>query len=101
MSFKRVEVLYGQSLMDIAMQELGCVEGLPMLARDNADQITSLTQVITVGMMLKIRTPVPKITDTNQAIMREYAEDKSIGKLKTTVANGSGDALFLFDFLIH
>lgn len=97
MKFKYITVGQGQSLMDICIQEYGCVEGLSTLCKDNKDQLTSVTQIITAGMRLKIRTEVPKFNESNQAIVAQY---KSYAEPKT-VANGTGEALFISGFIIH
>lgn len=57
MAGKRVEVMRGQTLWDIAIQAYGSVEGAFLLLQDNADQLDSLDDDLTPGMVLRITSP--------------------------------------------
>lgn len=63
-----VPVHIGQTMVDIAIQEYGCFEGVFMLAEDNN---ISPTHKVQPGDVLKVREPVPFITDNNQAVAAE------------------------------
>lgn len=75
--FKQIYVTDRQSLVDIAMQEYGCYDGLFLLLQDNEDRLTDLSDVPAAGMKLNIQTPVPMITGTNQLVAAFY-QSKSV-----------------------
>lgn len=63
-----VTVHSGQTLVDIAIQEYGCFEGVFLLAEDNA---ISPTKKMNAGDVLMVRDEVPALTDSNQAVARD------------------------------
>lgn len=62
---KIITATYGQTLMDIAVQEYGCYEGVTLLMQDND---LALTANLVAGQELLIRDAVPELTATNQAV---------------------------------
>lgn len=66
-----------QSVVDVALQEYGCYEGSFLIMEDNAALDLSLHSVLIPGVKLLIRTPVPRITATNQGIMELYTAKKT------------------------
>ena len=79
--YRIVTLQQGQSILDLSIQEYGCVEGLFVLIDDNSF-IADFTQYIAHGTDFKIQTVVPKLTDTNVSVVLQYKKDA------TTVANG-------------
>ena len=71
-----------QSLLDIALERYGCVEGIDQLLLDNPVLGGSYTATPPVGTRLVI-TAVPQLTDQNQAIAGVFAARK------TEIASGS------------
>lgn len=70
---KQITVQGGQSLIDIAMQQYGCYEGVMLLLQDNADRLTAIDNVPDPGMQLNIRTEVPKLNNANKGIAQAFA----------------------------
>lgn len=52
---KRVTVLYGQNMNDLAIQEYGSTEGVFQLMKDNPTVITRLDMELVPGTMLFIK----------------------------------------------
>lgn len=76
----KYKVLYGQSIWDLGLQHYGHVTGAELVVQDNPQY--AMTDVPVVGSEYLIREAVPRLSDTNEAVAREYAE-KGI-----TVASG-------------
>lgn len=51
------QVMRGQTIWDLAIQEYGSVEGVFLLIQDNADQLDSLDDDLVPGQVLRIATP--------------------------------------------
>jgi hypothetical protein len=68
-----IKVLSGQTLIDIALQQYGCYEGIAILCQDNG---LSFTSEIKAGDTLIIRDAMPELTDTNIKIAAYYAANK-------------------------
>lgn len=66
-------VQYGQSMWDVAIQRYGHVAGVYMLVEDNPDY--AITDVPVPGSVLLIRPLVPKLSETNEAVVREYSDN--------------------------
>lgn len=75
--FKHIIVGDRQCLIDIAIQEYGCYEGVVLLIEDN-NAVVSWSQSLLPGMPLKIRKNIPKITDQNQAVATELNNTEAI-----------------------
>lgn len=52
---KRVTVMRGQTIWDLAIQCYGRVDGVILLLEDNADQLDSLNNDLTAGQQLQVR----------------------------------------------
>lgn len=76
-AYNTIVVADRQSLMDIALQEYGTVEGIQFLLEDNAEVIAFIHDVPAPGTELLIRAELPKITPTNRAIVSEYVSKKT------------------------
>jgi len=76
------KIANNQNLVDFAMQEYGCLEGVVQLMQDNP-QITSPTQYCDPGTALRVLTTIPALNGTNQAVAKQYAS------LGTKVVTGS------------
>lgn len=68
---KQYTVQYGQSIYDVAAQLYGHVDGVFLLVTDNPQY--AITDVPVPGSVLLYREVVPKLSDSNEAIAREYA----------------------------
>lgn len=84
-AFKQVTVADRQSLVDIAMQEYGCYEGIFVLLDDNIDRLKAIDEVPLPGMKLNVRSELPKLKPENRAIVAEYNR-----LLHTVVSNAVG-----------
>ena len=71
---KLVEVQERQSLIDIALQEYGSIEALPMLIEDNINVLTDIT-AIPAGTQLCIRTPLPAIVVVNKQVVAHFSNN--------------------------
>lgn len=66
--YRVIEVDLGQTLWDVAVNEYGSVEGVPLLLADNADQLKlGFDSELVAGMLLKIKTS-PADKETRQVI---------------------------------
>lgn len=71
-AFKQITIADRQSIIDIAMQEYGCYEGVFAILEDNADRIMAIDEVPLPGMKLNIRNIMPEFNSSNRAIVSEY-----------------------------
>lgn len=67
---KNIKVKSGQTLIDIALQEYGCIEGLVYILEDNALSMDSESYA---GQALIIR-DIPEITKDNKKIQQGLIE---------------------------
>lgn len=81
--FKKIVVADRQCVIDLAIQEYGCYEGVWLLLKDNPAKLLGVSDVPAAGMQLLIRNPVPRLTDTNLEVVNAYKE------LKHTVVSGA------------
>lgn len=65
MATKTIKTGIGQSLINIAVQEYGCYEGVFLLLDDNPTIVSSLSHVFAPGTSVVIQNPVPQLTDNN------------------------------------
>lgn len=66
---KTIESKYGQTSIDVAIQEYGCYEGLFLLLEDNPN--VSLGGDLIYGTLINIRDEVPELTANNRTIVAE------------------------------
>lgn len=83
--FKQVTVADRQSLVDIAMQEYGCYEGIFTLLDDNMDRLKAIDEVPIPGMKLNVRVETPRFSPGNRTIVLEYSR-----LLHTVIGNAVG-----------
>ena len=83
-----IKVLSGQTLIDIALQQYGCYEGIKILCQDNG---LSFTSEIHAGDTLLIQDVVPELTDDNIKVANYYAANKV--QVNSTWYAPSGDFL--------
>lgn len=76
--YKTIKLSVGQSLINLAVQEYGCYEGLFLLVEDNQAVISNIAQVLPAGTPINIRVPVPELTDTNRVIAAKFAGKKLV-----------------------
>lgn len=76
---KQIQTTLGQSLLDIAIQEYGAVEGVFALVIDN-DYIGDLSDVLAPGTPLDIREESLKLNKDNLTI-KQMMELEKIGKI--------------------
>lgn len=90
---KTINVAEGQTLIDIAIQEYGCYEGLHQLMKDNNIGPNGLIEdgevyrLITAGDTLLVQDEVPELTDTNRTIAAYYKRNRI--KVNTTYTPGN------------
>jgi hypothetical protein len=70
----KYKVQYGQSMWDVAIQRYGHAAGVFVLVEDNPQY--AITDVPVPGSELLIRPVVPKLSETNEAVVREYVEKR-------------------------
>lgn len=75
--FKEITLTSRQSLSDIAVQEYGALEALPLLVQDNVT-LAGLNAVVAPGTILKIRKTFSKINQDNVAIAAKLQADKKL-----------------------
>ena len=93
MTFKQIHISDRQSLVDTSMQEYGSYDGVWLFLADNADRINDINDVLPAGAVLNVRTPVPYIDSTNQAVAAYYASKKLnvlSGAIKPTIPTTNG-----------
>lgn len=83
--FKQVVVADRQSLVDIAIQEYGCYEGLFYLLDDNSDRLFAVDEVPLPGMKLNVRIKTPVLSPSNTSVVLEYRR-----KTHTVTSNAMG-----------
>ncbi len=76
--YKTIQVADRQCVTDIAIQQYGCYEGVFELLKDNPTKLNGLHDVPAPGTSLLIKTPVPKLTATNQTIAAKFADKKMV-----------------------
>jgi hypothetical protein len=69
---RKYTVQYGQTMLDIAVQEYGHVDGVFLLIKDNPNY--SITDVPVPGEELLIRDEAPQLSEDNRRIAAEYKE---------------------------
>lgn len=78
MSFYNILTVKGQTLIDISMEEYGHIDGAFYLLEDNKGIVTSLTEELAPGIVLKLRT-TPDVDDLKKlAYVRKGKELQSI-----------------------
>jgi hypothetical protein len=98
---KELKVAEGQTLIDIAIQEYGCYEGLHVLMADNNIGPNGLVEdgetfrLIKAGDLLLIREEVPELTESNRTIAAYY----KINRLRVNTGyQPNGDFDWRYDF---
>lgn len=89
---KQVEVFEGQTLIDIAIQEYGCYEGVMLLLKDNAIRIAD---DLNAGLVLMVRDEVPELNAINRAVAAFY---KANGIKVNTNWQARGQGFYEADF---
>lgn len=92
-AYKQVVVADRQSLVDIALQEYGCYEGLFTLLDDNSDRLKAIDEIPVPGMILNIKNKTPILKPENRAIVSEYDRQKHIVAGNATGANHIHDTV--------
>jgi hypothetical protein len=85
--YKTIKSSLGQSLINIAVQEYGCYEGLFDLIEDNESKLVNIAQVLQSGVELLIRVPVPEYTANNRVVAEALARDKVIVSSQLTATD--------------
>lgn len=70
--YRQVQVSDRQSIIDIAVQEYGCYEGVFILLSDNSDRLLAIDEIPLPGTKLNIRQTVPNINPANTTVVAEY-----------------------------
>lgn len=68
-----VKVKYGQTLVDVALEQYGCEEGIITLAADNA---LAIDAELTPGQILLLQSTLPVISVNNQTIATYFKTNK-------------------------
>lgn len=76
---RAITVTYGQTLIDIALQEYGCYEAVTLLMEDNQ---LGLGELLEPGTSILIRDVIPDITGTNLLILAQYKKAGIVKKGK-------------------
>ena len=84
---KQVIIQEGQTMLDIALQEYGCYEGLFLLLQDNN---VAMGEDINTGDALTIREVVPQLTDSNLVNMQVYRRNNVSVNTGTDATGGNG-----------
>lgn len=74
---KVIIATYGQTLMDIALQEYGCIEGLFEIIKLNTAM--HLSYELTAAEAVIIDDVIPKLTTTNLQILKQLQTQKALG----------------------
>jgi hypothetical protein len=73
---KLINAAQGQTIIDLAIQEYGCIEAVVLLMVDND---FSATQTFEAGEQIKIRNEVTDLNGINKAIAKQFkAQNKSV-----------------------
>lgn len=70
---KQIPLLFGQTLIDLAIQEYGHYDGLFTILEDNSDVISDFSEVPSPGTMINIRLNKPKFSDDSLINSTEFA----------------------------
>jgi len=75
MNFIKKTLGNGQSIIDLAVQEYGCYEGLFLMLADNPDVVQAVSAILPPGTELRVRNPVPELNNTNRSVVAQYITD--------------------------
>ena len=85
-----IKIASNQSIVDIAMQEYGSPEGIFSLMEDNVG-IENVTQQLTPGTILRIRTAPDGLDKNNLEFVRVNKDNKEKLIVATGQPGGDGD----------
>ncbi|MBX7204140.1 MAG: hypothetical protein K1X81_01835 [Bacteroidia bacterium] len=85
---KQVTVTAGQTIYDITTRHYGCFEGIRLLMEDNPG--FGLSTELVAGQVVNVRYPVPALTKTNQAVVRQFeSKNISVNSTYKYIPNGN------------
>jgi len=74
--FKHITAGDRQSVVDMAMQEYGCYDGVFEIMKDNPELDLSVHSVLIPGVKVLIKDPIPRLTDKNLGLVEIYRQKK-------------------------